>query len=390
MEGAKKIAFVTTTPSIVQAFLTDLLKFLSRDYQITLLLNVSDTSELASLPSTIEIVPLQIERDVHPWQDLLMLIRLARIFKQRRFNLVHSVGPKAGLLGMFASWLVGIPVRVHTFQGEVWVTKRGLWRWILKTADKITARCASHALVVSDSGRRFLDSEGVLDGKGAMILANGSICGVDPMRFRPDFEVRRVMREQQRCDVDDVVFLFVGRVVKDKGITDLFKAFKRLASSQDNVWLCIVGPDEEHMLPGLLDKYRDVSERIRYHAFTAAPEKFMAAADVICLPSYREGFGMVLVEAASAGLPSIASRIHGIQDAVEEGVTGLLHRAGDVEQLCACMARLARDESLRVRLGEAGRARVLRLFHKDQVLDAYRTFYHRVTATEADGLHPLS
>lgn len=378
-----KIAFVTTTPSMVQVFLSDLLRLLNQDYQVTLLLNVSDTNELAALPSTIEIVPLPIERNVHLWMDLLMLVRLTCIFRQRCFNVVHTVGPKAGLLGMVASWLARVPVRVHTFQGEIWATKKSLWRWILKTADKITARCASHVLVISDSGLRFLDSEGVLGRKGAMMLANGSICGVDPVRFRPDSEVRRVMREQQRCDDGDVMFLFVGRVVKDKGIADLFRAFKKLASGQDNVRLCIVGPDDEHMLPGLLATYRDVSERIHCYAFTAVPERFMAAADVICLPSYREGFGMVLVEAASVGLPSIASRIHGIQDAVEEGVTGLLHRAGDVEQLCACMARLARDNSLRARFGEAGRARVIRLFHRDQVLDAYRTFYRRVTMTGA-------
>lgn len=383
MKGAMRIAFVTTTPSMVQAFLSDLLRLLNQEYQVTLLLNVSDTNELTSLPSAIEIVPLPIERNVHLWTDLLTLARLTCIFRQRCFSVVHTIGPKAGLLGMIASWLARTPARIHTFQGEVWATKIGIWRWILKTADKITARCASHVLVVSDSGRRFLDSEGVLGGKGAMILANGSICGVDPVRFRPDSEARREMRKQQQCDDDDVMFLFVGRVVKDKGIADLFMAFKKLASSQANVRLCIVGPDEENILPSLLDMYRDVSERIRCYAFTGVPERFMAAADVICLPSYREGFGMVLIEAASVGLPSIASRIHGVQDAVEEGVTGLLHRAGDVEQLYACMARLARDEILRARFAEAGRARAIHLFHRDQVLDAYRMFYRRVTTIDA-------
>jgi glycosyltransferase involved in cell wall biosynthesis len=249
---------------------------------------------------------------------------------------------------------------------------------MLKTADKALARMATHVLVDSPSQRDFLVCGRVVSAKKSRVLANGSICGVDTFRFRPDSELRKRIRQREGIAEDSVVFLYVGRLKVDKGVLDLAKAFAQLGMDYGKAWLLIVGPDEEGLRSRIERICPSVASRLRLIGFATAPQEYMAAADVLCLPSYREGFGSVIIEGASVGIPAVASNIYGITDAIESGVTGFLHSAGDVAGLQSKMKQMMDDPELRAKMGANALLRARRCFSKNLVTSALLDFYGSV------------
>jgi glycosyltransferase involved in cell wall biosynthesis len=280
------------------------------------------------------------------------------------------------MLALLAAALAGVPVRIHIFTGQVWATRTGWKRWILKQADCFMARLATHVLADSPSQRDFMVTEGVAVAGKIRVLGEGSICGVDGMRFQPDAGKRAEIRRAHGIPEAAVAFLFLGRLNRDKGVLDLAEAFA--VQDNQNAWLLVVGPDEANLRAKMERRLGPALARTRFVGYTDRPEDFMAAADVFCLPSYREGFGMVIIEAAAAGIPTIGSRIYGVTDAIEENVTGLFHRAGDTAELAGLMAFLAGDAARRHALGEAARARALRLFSREAVTQAWMDYYRQL------------
>ena len=375
----QRICFVVSSPLTIRAFLTAHITALSAEFEVSVAANADpDTFATEGLNARFFRIPL--ERRISPLRDLRALVRLVRLFTAPRFRVVHSVTPKAGLLAMLAAWLTRVPVRIHTFTGQVWATRRGAGRMLLRAMDGLIARLATHVLVDSPSQRDFLLESGVVSAVKASVLANGSICGVDGGRFRPDAAARTKIRIETRVRNDAVVFLYLGRLSRDKGVLDLARAFAGLAAQHAGAHLVLVGPDEEGLRGRVEDIVGKFADRLSVVEFTARPEESMAAADVFCLPSYREGFGQVAIEASATGLPVIASRIYGIVDAVVEGETGLLHAPADVEALRSHMDTLMLRPDLRRKLGEAGRARALRDFSAKRVTRALLEYYAGVTA----------
>lgn len=375
MGGKKRICLVTAAPLTIRFFLQGQIVALAKRYDVSVITNTDDVDFLEHLGVPVRVIPLRIERRVSLWYDLLALIRLVMIFSREDFDLVHSHSPKAGLLTMVAGWLARVPFRIHTFQGEVWATRRGLWRFMLKSLDRLAARCATQLLVVSRSENAFLVEQGVVRQGELTMLANGSVCGVDLQRFSPDREQCDRMRASIGIGDDEVVMLYLGRLTKDKGVLDLAAAFSTLADRFPTLRLLMVGPDEEGLRDIIAGQYASLMSRIHFVDYTDKPERYMVAADLLCLPSYREGFGLVLLEAAAAGIPAVGSRIYGITDAVIESETGLLFKAGDVDDLSANLGRLVEDPELRARLGENGMARVKRDFSKELVISSLLQYY---------------
>lgn len=360
----------------VRVFLLDILRALSLRYHMTLVVNTDAPAVLEeSLGGKIRVVPLRIERQPSPWRDLLTTYHLLRLFRRERFDLVHSISPKSGLLGMLAAWLARIPIRLHTFQGEVWFTRTGLWRFILKSMDRLVGWLITDATVVSHSERAFLIEQRVLTQEKSVVLANGSIAGVDLARFRPDAEIRASLRGKHGIADSGVVLLYMGRLNRDKGILELAEAFALLARRDVNVYLWLVGADEEAMLAAVSDTLAPYRDRVFSESHVDWPEQYMAAADVLVLPSHREGFGVVIIEAAACGIPAVASRVYGLTDAMQENVTGLMHPVGDTLALRDCMATLSHDAVLRRRLGKAARARTSAEFSKQHVHAAMLSYY---------------
>lgn len=373
-----KFCFVVSSPGTVEAFLLPHLKKLSDDYAVSVVVNSNDRNLLQKHGLDIEIEHVQIERSIRLVADFRSLLELRRYFRKHRFDVVHSVTPKAGFLGMAAAWLVRVPVRVHMFTGQVWATKTGVFRVVLKAADRLIACFATHNLVDSCSQRDFLLKEGVIDVDRSEVLADGSICGVDLQRFRPDAAARQFIREKYGIPEYAVLLIFLGRLNKDKGIVDLAVSFANLAPQLPNLWMMLVGPDEEDMQTKVESICVGCLERVVNVGYTDKPECFVAAADIFCLPSYREGFGLSVIEAAACGVPAVASRIYGLTDAVEDGVTGVLHSSADVEDLSTCIKRLGSDITLRQSMGRAARMRVKNKFCQVRLTDAMRMFYRRI------------
>ena len=378
----KSVCFVVSSPYTLKSFLLDHIAGLSRVCRLTCVANWDDPAGLQQCGIDAPLVHVPIERPPSPGHDLRALWTLQRYFRKKRFDVVHSFTPKAGLLAMTAAALAGVPVRVHTFTGQVWVNRFGLQRIILKTFDKWLAAMATHILVDSESQRAFLLREGVVRASKSQVLGHGSISGVDVERFRPNMELGAQMRLSLNVPASAVAFLYLGRLKRDKGVLDLALAFSQLARVHEGAYLLIAGPDEDHLEADIRQACGDYVSRIRLDGgYTDNPEQWIAACDVLCLPSYREGFGSAIIEAASAGLPALGSRIYGITDAIDEGVTGLLHTPGDVSDLADKMRLLAEDKELRRSLGYAGRERAHRYYAKDAVTARLLEFYAQTLGT---------
>ncbi|MES2363881.1 MAG: glycosyltransferase family 4 protein [Pseudomonadota bacterium] len=365
---------MATVPFAINVFLSPQLKRLSSAYDVTILAN-GVASDLIPTLSGINFEPLDIERKIAVGHDITTFFYLWRFFRAQRFDVVHSIMPKAGLLAMMAAKVAGIPFRLHTFTGQVWATQRGIRKALLKALDGLMARCATRVFADSHSQRRFLIEQKIVLPARIGVLADGSAAGVDMKRFSADHDARLDLRRRLQIPEKDLVFLFVGRLTRDKGLLDLVQAFTRVAVGNECVHLIIVGPDEEGLGREIAGLAHAVSRRVHMAGFTSEPERYMRAADVLCLPSYREGFGAVIIEAAAVGLPAIASRIYGVTDAVEEGVTGILHRPAAIPEIVNAMVLLASSKAVREAMGTAAHARVAEKYSEERVVGAFADFY---------------
>jgi len=374
----KKLCFVVACEMTVKAFLKEQISVSHDQYDVSIITNTDNPNSLREAGIDGSVFPLKIVRKIAPWQDLKVLMQLICLFHRERFDIVHSVTPKAGLLATLAGVLVRIPVRLHTFTGQVWVTQQGFFRWLLRSMDRLMATCATHLLADSASQRDFLIEQGIVKPEKIRVLASGSICGVDIQRFRPDPQKRASIRKSFGIVENDVVFLFVGRLTPDKGMFDLVQAFCQLGRRCTDAHLLVVGPDECNLQKEMKELCAECADRLHFVSYTEYPEQFMAAADLFCLPSYREGFGTSIVEAAATGLPAVASRIYGITDAVVEEVTGLLHEPGDVDGLADCMSRFVDSPAMRDSYAHAAYARACSKFSSSLVTDALLQYYRTI------------
>lgn len=375
----KKICFVATFEMAIKAFLLEHIKAMSGIYDLTVIVKTDDANLLKRMGIDVPVIPVSIERQILLGRDLKALIRLYLIFREHKFDVVHSIMHKSGLLAMTAAFFARIPVRIHCFTGQIWVTRSGVMKYILRGADKLTASFATNVLVDSKSQKEFLAKQGIVSARNASVLANGSVTGVNTERFRENVRARAEIRTKFDIPQNHLVFLFLGRLTKDKGVIDLAGAFAEVSGRYGDVHLLVVGPDEQNMGREMKNICSLYLNRLHFVDYTDEPESYMAAADVLCLPSYREGFGSVIIEAAATGIPAIGARIYGITDAIEDGVTGLLHEAGNVEELASQMVRLIEKPVLTKKMGKAAQQRAAREFSREIVtaamLDYYEAFF---------------
>ncbi|MDA8533876.1 glycosyltransferase, partial [Burkholderiaceae bacterium] len=351
---------------------------LAEIHEVTLCVNTTAYPLVDEVARAVRVHHIDIARKIAPWQDLRALFQLLRCFREVRPASVHSLTPKAGLLAMLAGLLAGVPWRFHTFTGQVWANKTGVGKLSLKGIDRLIVLCASQIFADSASQCRFLETERVVRRDGVTVLGQGSVAGVDLARFRPDPAARVALRAENGVAEAVPIFLFVGRLVRDKGVFDLVKAFATLNARHTQWELWMVGPDEEDLQATLQIEGERLGARIRWFGLTPMPERYMAAANVLVLPSYREGFGSVVIEAAACGIPTIAYRIDGVVDAIVESRTGCFVTKGNVEELAQAMERLGSDPGTLSDLGDAARRRAVEDFSSSTVSAAWLAFYGSV------------
>jgi len=329
-------------------------------------------------------VSIEIPRKIDLIRDLEALFHLWRLIRRSGFDIVHSTTPKAGLLCALAGWLAGVPVRLHTFTGQAWVGLTGVQRLLSKSSDKLVASLNTHCYADSASQREFILANSISRPEQVSVLGSGSLAGIDlerfdPSRFSADDGDR--LRAELGIRREARVLLFVGRLARDKGIAELLHAFQAVSATGIDASLILLGPPEADFCPLLAALGEEIARKIVMPGFAEDPERFMAISDILLLPSYREGFGTVVIEAAAMGLPAIGTDIYGLSDAIVDGVTGLLVPVKNAEKLAEAISALLHDDATRCRLGAAARQRVESEFSSQRISSLLLDDYVRL-ATE--------
>lgn len=347
---------------------------LQKEYKVYYVCNEPDVNNIKVPNDGYHCVNIQ--RKISLINDLKAVWQLYRYFKSEKFDAVHSVTPKAGLLTSIAAFFARVPVRIHIYTGQVWANKKGLMRLLLKTMDRMIALFDNQILVDGEGQRQFLIKNKVVTEKNSRVLGSGSICGVNLERFTPSAEVRIEKRAELGIDDSKTVFVFMGRLNRDKGVYELLSAFDRIVAEREDVYLLLFGRDEENVSATFGD-YPQIKSGTNfcYYGATPEPHKMLQAGDVFVLPTYREGFGSSVIEASALGLPVICSDAYGVMDAMINDVTGLRCKVGDVESLYSAMVTLADNKDMQNKLGHNGRERVINEFSGAEVTGNWMEYY---------------
>ena len=374
-----KIAFVITSVYMLNFFLIPHFKVLSKFYDITLLLKNDAPEILKKIQIPVKIIEIPIERKISLIKDIKALFFILMICYKNKFIALHTLTPKAGLLGMLAAFFIRIPYRIHTFQGEVWSNKNGIKKLFFKNIDRLIVLCSTHLLVVSNSEKLFLIDEKILLNKKSSVLGAGSIGGVDCKKFICNPSLRKVLRKKHNFSKENIVYMYLGRICEDKGLITLGKAFINLYKKNSNVKLIIVGPNEDDTYIKLKLLFNNIPENsIIFKSYTDKPEKELLLADIFVLPSYREGFGVAILEAAALGIPSIGSNIHGIQDAIVDKKTGYLFNVGDEIDLLSKMEKFINVPNYKKIMGLKAKQRTQKQFEQKMILREFINYYHNL------------
>ncbi|MBK5721493.1 glycosyltransferase family 4 protein [Dysgonomonas sp. Marseille-P4677] len=364
----KKIMRVAAAPISLDILLRGQLRFLNNYYEVVGVASPDkDMHKKISDREQIRTIELRIERRISPFRDLIALINLYMLFRKEKPYIVHSLTPKAGLLSMVAARFARVPVRIHTFTGLIFPWEKGYMSKLLETMDRLTCIAATYVIPEGEGIRKKLINN-CKAYKLSNVLANGNINGVDLEYFKPAFK-----------ESDNTVtrFVFVGRIVRDKGIEELKEAFQRL----DNAELILVGPFEQELNPlsdSCMEWIRQGNGVISV-GFKDDIRPYLADADVFVFPSHREGFPNTPIQAGAMGLPSIATNICGCNEIIINGVTGLLIEPHNIDQLYEAMKLLAEDATLRKKMGMNARVHIAEKFSQQNVWNALLQFYQNVS-----------
>ena len=357
------IARVSTVPFFVNTQLTSQIEYLANSgCDVTVICSDGDIKA-----KNVNFLPVEIPRKVNLIKDFQACYKLYTTFKSQGFDVVHSTTPKAGLLCSLAGFFSRTPVRIHTFTGQTWAEEKGWKRQFFKLIDKLIVALNTHSYADSPSQRQFLINEKIARPNKLTCLGQGSLSGVDLQRFDPEIWLKEKSEIVEKLSIskEAFVYLFVGRVTIDKGIRELLEAFSKVLAVIPSAMLIVVGPIEDGV-KNLIEKYQKLlGQALVINGFSAEPEKFFAIADVLVLPSYREGFGTTVIEAAAMGLPTIGTDIYGLKDAILDKTTGVLVPVRKVEQLYDSMLNLQTDLELRLRLSKNSKERAENLFSSE-------------------------
>ncbi len=361
MKQIQTIAFVSTTASTINSFMLGHIKRLSSHYNLLILCNDA-ISLKKKVPNNVSLINLNFYRKPNLIIDIKTFLFLTYLIIKNKPFLTISISPKAGFLNAISSFITRVPYRIHWFTGQVWITKKGLVREFYKIVDKIIFNFSKHVLVDSHSQRNFLILNNIISKKKSSVLLNGSVGGVNIKKFKFNNNSRNSIRRKFKISQNDFIFLYLGRINKDKGILDLVEAFGKIQEF-NKVFLILVGPLEDSNIRSLIKG----KKKIIYVDETFIPEKWFSAADIFCLPSYREGFGSVIIEAGSCNIPTLGSNIYGINDAIIKDQTGFFHKAGNVNDIQKKMLFAIKNKKLLKKYGQRARKRVEKSFEENLI-----------------------
>lgn len=353
----KKVCFVTTVSGTLKAFVVKLACYLHEytDWDISFICS-DDQSFADFLPEYIHYYPVHMERGIS-LGGIKAMLAIKEICRREKFDLIQYATPNASLYASLASWLVKIPNRLYCQWGMAYVGFHGLKRKFFKAEEKLVCGLSTWIEPDSHSNLTFAHAEGLYPPRKGSVIWNGSACGVDLKKFDvlEKAAYREKIRAQYQIGKDAFVYGFVGRITRDKGINELLRCAQRLFRENRDIWLLIVGREEvDDSVDQELYRWSKACGRVIYAGYTDAVEQYLSAMDVYMLPSYREGFGMGVIEAEAMGVPVIVSDIPGPADAMLDGETGVVVKKAHAQSLYEAMKYLLENRQIRESFGLAG------------------------------------
>jgi glycosyltransferase involved in cell wall biosynthesis len=383
MSETPSICFVASIPMALWSFYRLLIARLLRDGHPVFIISsdMHPLEEFARMGCTV--LPVPITRVISPWRDILSAIKIFRHLRRIKPSIVHAHTPKGGLLAMIGAAMAPVRCRLYTCHGLASETETGFKRNLLTLTERLTCALAHRVLVVSPSLSRKMTEHRIGSDAKKLILGAGSACGIDTMRFDRTEELMaqaRQIRQSLKIPDDAIVIGFIGRLVPDKGIHLLVQAFCELYRENDRVRLLVIGDLEPYRGTLSDETNRLLTEHagIRRIGFTHGIERYYACMDLLALPTRREGFPYVLLEAGAMRIPVVATAVTGCVDAIEDQVTGLLIDGNRPEQLVDALSGLIRDPARRTEMGRQGRLRVEQGFASERLIAEHLKLYERL------------
>ena len=359
------------------------LAFLNEHYYVIAVSGQDEHLETVANREGVKTCSVVMHRTISPVKDLVSLVKLYFLFKKEKPQIVHSITPKAGLLSMIAAYFAGVPVRIHTFTGLVFPYKKGFLHHLLLLMDKILCRFATHVFPEGEGVKKDLKYYKVTK-KPLNVIANGNVNGIDTNFFNPTSvsdNQEKDLKTQLNILETDFVFIFVGRLVADKGINELIEAFKEVYKENKNCKLLLVGPFENELDPLNANTLLEIKNNssIVSVGFQNDVKLYLSIANVFVFPSYREGFPNVVLQAGAMNLPCIVTNISGSNEIITDEINGLIVPTKNAYAISYAMKELMNDENLLLQMKEKARNNIVAKYNQNIVWNAILSEYKKAS-----------
>ena len=373
----QKIIRSSTVATSLNTFCRGTLRDLAKTYSVVAVSSPDGELDEIAQREGIPVIGVPMSRPIAPLRDLVSLWRLIRVFRRERPTMVHSITPKAGLLCMIAAWICRVPVRLHTFTGLVFPTATGLKQKVLILTDRITCACATHIVPEGEGVKNDLLRFHITK-KPLQVLGHGNVRGIDLVHCCRCDEVMQAAKAIRRDDT--FTFVFVGRIVRDKGIDELVEAFTSLHTRHPEARLILVGRFEDNLDPV------SQSTRAAIHSHPAIEavgnqsdvRPWLAASDALVFPSYREGFPNVVIEAGAMGLPSIVTDINGSREIIHDGENGVIVPSHSSQALLQAMTQFIEDPQTTSAMAHNARPLIASRYERSFVQQCLFDYYKKI------------
>jgi glycosyltransferase involved in cell wall biosynthesis len=365
----KKLIRITTIPLSLEKLLESQLTFMSRHYEVTAVAAEKERLEKYGKNNGVNTFWVEMTRAITPVQDLKAVWRLYNFFKAEKPEIVHTHTPKAGIVGMLAAKMAGVPLRIHTVAGLPLMETTGTKRKVLYFVEKFTYSLANRVLPNSRGLQDIILAEGFVKEDKSKVLGKGSSNGIDTTYFDPkqfDDIQKKNKRKALGIPQEDFVFIFVGRLVSEKGLNELVTAFQKLQQKNKNVSLLLVGPFEKELDPLKETTFQAIqeNEKIFTTGYLEDVRPYLAISNALAFPSYREGFPNVVMQAGAMSLPAIVSDINGCNEIIVEGINGLIIPVKDTSALFTAMELFVENENYIDRLSANARQEICKYYER--------------------------
>ena len=367
------LCILTTVSASIKAFYQGPIDALNKAGVRTTVVCADDPQIRNFIPAETNFVPVEFSRVLSPLRDIKVLWKLYRLFRNKKFDIAQYSTPKASLLGSIAAFLARVPIRIYILWGLYYMGQSGLKKFMFKIFERIICLLSTNIVPVAHGMTDFVEVEGLAKRSKCEVMLNGSACGIDLQKFDPEKcqDSRNEVRNKLNIPEYATVIGTVARLTGDKGINELVTAFNMLCDETPLLYLLLIGDQEEkdRLLPSTEQMIAN-NTRIKPVGRQENPLPYYAAMDIFCLPTYREGFGKVNLEAQVMGLPVVSTNVIGPRESVEDGETGFLVKPKSSKALIEPLKKLILDAELRKRIGQNGRGRIKQKFDSKDVIQA--------------------